>query len=90
MRASACARTPGADSGVTPEPTRTGSVPAAPPRDVGGWWARRWRAPVTMTPSAPKNSAASAASARETSAVRAWEACFFLRSAKTGMCSAPI
>ena len=46
--------------------------------------------PVTTTASAKKNSAARAVSASDTSAVSACAACFFLMSAYTRTCSAPM
>ena len=46
--------------------------------------------PVTMTPSERKKAAAFAISARETSAVKAWEECFFLMSVNTRTSSAPM
>lgn len=77
--------------GVTPEPTRRGkALEVRTSLTSPGLVALPVAVPVTISPSAPKNSAASAASESETSAVIACEACFFLRSQKIWMCSAPI
>ena len=76
---------------VSPEPTKTGSRVAL---------RMSWRSeasvgspvavPVTITPSARKNSAARAVSASDTSAVIACDACFFFKSANTRTRSAPM
>ena len=91
MKASATPHRSRRLSGVQPEPTSTGSRVAL--RTARRSSADVWRpvaSPVTTTPSAPKNSAARAVSARSTSAVMAWLECFFLMSAYTATPAARI
>ena len=75
---------------VAPLPARTGSrhdLRAAERSEIGV--ATPVELPVTITPSAPKNSAACAWSASEVSWVIACAVCFFLMSQKTATFSAP-
>src|SRR5262249_10032035 len=90
MKASASAKA-AMFSAVIPDPTSTGIPTAArTARTSAGSAGRPVAVPVTITPSARKNSAACAVSPMETSAVTAWAACFFFTSTNTLTSSAPI
>src|SRR5438093_7312699 len=78
-------------SGVTPEPTRVGiATTSLTALTSAGSVSRPVAEPVTITPSARKNSAARAVSTSSMSAVKACEECFFLMSAKIPTVSAPM